>query len=83
MPSDPEVYLFLVHVYYHELSNLYDTPLSRRAASGPTTPDLLRHFLLTLIRPGAEPADGGVHQIFSPDRKTRTLLLVPAVIMTN
>ncbi len=45
-----EVYLFLVHVYYHELSNLYDTPLSKRAASSPTTPDLLRHFLLTLIR---------------------------------
>lgn len=48
--SPAEALLFLVHVYYHELSHRFYTTTSHRAAEGGDDPDTLRHWLLLLIQ---------------------------------
>jgi hypothetical protein len=49
--ADPEeALLFLIHVYYHEVSSLFYTETSRRAAAGPSTAELFKHWLLLLIQ---------------------------------
>lgn len=45
-----EALLFLIHVYYHEISCLFYTETSRRAAENPKTVELFRHWLLLLIQ---------------------------------
>lgn len=45
-----EALLFLIHVYYHEVSSLFYTETSRRAAANPVTAELLKHWLLLLIQ---------------------------------
>ena len=45
-----EALLFLIHVYYHEISSLFYTETSRRAANDSDTAELFRHWLLLLIQ---------------------------------
>src|SRR5262245_37915843 len=45
-----ETYLFLVHVYYHELSDLFDGPEARRYAREQRTAEDFRRWVRLLIR---------------------------------
>lgn len=49
--ADPaEALLFLTHIYYHEISSLFYSETSRRAAANPDTVELFKHWLLLLIQ---------------------------------
>ncbi len=48
--SPEETLLFLIHVYYHEISSHFYTETSRRAVAKPNTPELFKHWLLLLIQ---------------------------------
>lgn len=49
--ADPlETYLFLVHVYYHEVSGLFDGPEAKRYAREQRTADDFRRWIRLLIR---------------------------------
>jgi len=49
--ADPvETYLFLVHVYYHELSDLFDPPAARRYTLEQRTAEDFRRWVRLLIR---------------------------------
>jgi len=45
-----EAYLFLVHVYYHELSSINDTPNGRRCSNEQLTAEDFREWVRLLIR---------------------------------
>lgn len=48
--SPTETYLFLVHVYYHELSALNDTPNGRRCSREQSSADDFKEWIRLLIR---------------------------------
>src|SRR6266550_1732376 len=48
--SPVETYLFLVHVYYHELSFLNETPKGRRCSSTQLTAEDFKEWVRLLIR---------------------------------
>jgi hypothetical protein len=48
--SPEETLLFLIHVFYHELSSQFYTENSRRAAANPDTAELFKHFIRLLIQ---------------------------------
>lgn len=45
-----ETYLFLIHVYYHEVSFINYTEYCKECAEDPSTPEKLKYFILTLIQ---------------------------------
>jgi hypothetical protein len=45
-----EALLFLIHVYYHEISSLFYTETSRRAVDESPTTEMFKHWLLLLIQ---------------------------------
>ncbi|NBJ68727.1 MULTISPECIES: DUF5700 domain-containing putative Zn-dependent protease [Clostridia] len=45
-----ETYLFLIHIYYHEISFLNYTKYCEECVTDPLTPEKLKYYILTLIQ---------------------------------
>ncbi|MFJ7747504.1 DUF5700 domain-containing putative Zn-dependent protease [Peribacillus sp. NPDC097295] len=45
-----ETYLFLIHIYYHEISFINYTDFCKECSVSPDTPEKLKHFIINLIQ---------------------------------